>query len=178
MTGAESDPIILFYAGQAADVFGRGIEEIWAWDHEQLEVVHDYIQWLFPLRERSRFNPQAPSLTDGVVEKFLADAVLRGRLKKSLEVMLGFYGFEMLKSDGPVQIKCAPSFRLRSPVWLHPMNHNHLRLTRILSSIRTLGLEKESAALFSCLAEIYRVRPDKITADTFQYWQRAAEGTA
>lgn len=52
-----------FYLGKEADSQGRTIEEIWEWDHEDLEDTHDYIQWLFPLQERSAFNPDAPVLT-------------------------------------------------------------------------------------------------------------------
>ena len=56
-------PLVRFYRGDAPDARGRTLDDILAWDDEQLEAVHDYIQWLFPLDEPSRFNPDAPLLT-------------------------------------------------------------------------------------------------------------------
>lgn len=52
--------IVPFYLGESPDVEGRKIKEIWAWDFETLECAHDYIQWLFPLTEKSHFNSNAP----------------------------------------------------------------------------------------------------------------------
>jgi hypothetical protein len=48
--------ILTFYQGQSPDSSGRMIETIWSWDYQKLEYTHDYIQWLFPLKEKSRFN--------------------------------------------------------------------------------------------------------------------------
>jgi Opioid growth factor receptor (OGFr) conserved region len=46
------------------DSEGRKLAEIWAWDFEELECAHDYIQWLFPLMEVSAFNPDAPLVNE------------------------------------------------------------------------------------------------------------------
>jgi hypothetical protein len=56
------------------------------------------------------------------------------------------------------------------------MNHNHLRLTRILRSTLLLGLEAESAALFHALNAIYREYPTRISARTHAFWSDAAAG--
>jgi hypothetical protein len=42
---------------------GRYLREIQEWPDDQLESVHDYIQWLFPLPEPSGFNVAAPALS-------------------------------------------------------------------------------------------------------------------
>jgi hypothetical protein len=52
--------IVAFYLNQRPDSQGRMIEDIWLWDSHRLEYTHDYIQWLFPLKQKSRFNPDAP----------------------------------------------------------------------------------------------------------------------
>ena len=62
-----------FYAGRGTDSEGRTLQEIRRWDFQRLEAVHDYIQWLFPLRVRSQFNPDAPLLDDETVRRFLTD---------------------------------------------------------------------------------------------------------
>ena len=82
--------IVPFYLGQA-DAKGRMIQEIWAWDFKQIEGIHDYIQWLFPLPERSSFNPDAPVVDDEVIQAFHTSTDLRHNLLKSLTLMLRFY---------------------------------------------------------------------------------------
>ena len=54
--------IIGFYNGTESDHRGRCLREIQEWPDDQLESVHDYIQWLFPLPEPSGFNVAAPVL--------------------------------------------------------------------------------------------------------------------
>ena len=169
------DRIVAFYRHHAPDDSGRMLRAIWTWDHDRLEAVHDYIQWLFPLREPSLFNDRAPLLTDDTVAAFTGEAALRDALKHSLAMMLDFYGLDLQeRPDGRVRIVESASFARRSDNWVVPYNHNHLRLTRILASVRSLGLPGYSATLFECLEKIYEARPDAISAVTFGYWQRAA----
>jgi hypothetical protein len=52
-----------FYRGTQLDSSGRMLHEIWDWTDDDLEAIHDFIQWLFPLPEPSQFNPDAPLLT-------------------------------------------------------------------------------------------------------------------
>ena len=85
-------PLLAFYRGAGPDAAGRTIDEIWAFDHRQLEMVHDFIQWLFPLPEPSRFNPDAPLLTAADMAAFRAAPALRARALRSLDLMLAFYG--------------------------------------------------------------------------------------
>ena len=56
--------LIEFYRGIAPDSEGRTLADLWAFSDDEMEEVHDFIQWMFPLREPSRFNPDAPLLTD------------------------------------------------------------------------------------------------------------------
>ena len=45
--------IVPFYLGEQPDTEGRMINEIWAWDLDKLEYIHNYIQWLFPITEKN-----------------------------------------------------------------------------------------------------------------------------
>ena len=168
------DPLLRFYRLDGTDARGRTLTEIWAWDAARLEGVHDYIQWLFPLPEPSAFNPHAPILTTETIETFRADPELRQRLLRSLALMLEFYGLA-LESDGngAPRIERARDFAAKSAGWLRPGDHNHLRLTRILTSARLLGLDEHSQALYRCLAAIARDHPHAVSATTLDYWQRA-----
>src|SRR5262245_5587601 len=59
-----------FYRGEGTDAEGRRLDDILAWRDGRLEAVHDFIQWLFPLPEPSRFNPDAPLLTPHDIAAF------------------------------------------------------------------------------------------------------------
>ncbi|MEZ0230239.1 MAG: opioid growth factor receptor-related protein [Planctomycetota bacterium] len=168
-----TDPILAFYRG-SPDTRGRTLDEILAWDDERLEDVHDYIQWLFPTTRRSDFNPFAPVLTEGTIAAFRADASLRARLRASLERMLRFYGFERVELRGQPVVRRAANWPLRSPQWLGSGDHNHLRITRILDSLSTLGLEEEAKAFYRELDQLQEDGAGRdIDRETFDYWRDA-----
>jgi hypothetical protein len=91
--------------------------------------------------------------------------------------MLAFYGLEIVALH-PAAVRPAASFTERSENWLTANNHNHLRITRILKSLRILGLETEVTAFFDCLADIYREESTKafpgISDETIRFWHSAA----
>jgi len=165
-----NEKLIAFYRQEGTDDRGRRIDEIWSFSLEELEAVHDYIQWLFPLAERSAFNPGAPLLDDETIAPFREDATLRGNLERSLRVMLDFYGLAIAGQE----ILRVPTFTERSRNWLTPYNHNFLRLTRILKSLSLLGLDDRATQLMACLEGIDRHRPGVIGAETMRYWRAAA----
>jgi len=169
------DPIVIFYLGRSADHEGRRLEDIWTWDNRKLEGTHDYIQWLFPLREMSPFNQDAPILTSEAIDEFLKNDELRKRVRTSLEIMLKFYGLKsVVTANGIIEISKAHDFDERCREWITPCNHNFLRLTRIIKSLKILGLLNWALALFSCLEKIYRMNSSEIGAETFAYWKAAA----
>ncbi|MGE4062304.1 MAG: opioid growth factor receptor-related protein [Rhodospirillaceae bacterium] len=155
-----------FYRGVGTDAAGRTIEQIWAWDAKRLEMVHDYIQWLFPLPERSRFNPSAPLLTAADIAAFRTDTDLQARALRSLDLMLRFYGLER----GP-HIGRSADFSAAAH-WLQPLNHNHLRLTRIMLFLRHAALTAQADSLLSCLVDIAAKEGKAAIADrTLQFWR-------
>lgn len=166
-----NDTLLRFYAGKGTDDRGRTIADIWAYSHDALESVHDYIQWLFPLADASAFNPGAPLLDDETIGRFRRDVTLRGNLERSLRVMLDFYGLAIAGQE----ILRVPSFGERSRNWLTPGNHNFLRLTRILKSLSMLGLADRARQLLQALEEIERKRPGIIGERTMGFWSRAVQ---
>ena len=167
--------IIQFYSGAQPDDRGRYLSDIHKWTDDQLESVHDFIQWMFPLRERSGVNLTAPILDADTIREFKSRPELQENLRVSFARMVKFYGMEINGSGPQRTIEPASNFRERSNVWLHPHNHNHLRMTRIIKSLRLLGLEMEARAFFDCLASLYHSHSRAISPDTFRYWQSAIE---
>jgi hypothetical protein len=145
--------LIAFHRGTGADSEGRLLEEILAWPDLKLEAVHDYIQWLFPLPEPSAFNPRAPLLDAETIATFRADPALAASLRRAFRRMREFY---------------------QSPHWMEPGNHNLLRLTRILKSLRLLGLEDEAAELHAWLESLPPEARARIGARAYAFWREAA----
>jgi opioid growth factor receptor-like protein len=166
-----SDPIVSFYRG-GRDSAGRTLAEILAWDDDRLEAVHDYIQWVFPTRQPSGVNPDAPLVSDRTAEAFATDPALRDALLRALDRMLTFYG---CRRNG-ARIEMDPArFLERARTWLRPGNHNHLRLTRIMQSLSALGLPDEARGLQRCLLEDVADGPGGglVTGRTRQFWKTA-----
>lgn len=173
---SEDSLLLQFYSGRSPDVRGRTIEQIWQQDYEWLEQTHDYIQWLFPLNEKSRFNPNAPLLTKTDIQAFKDNANLRKNLIQSFKLMLDFYGLKIqVTQDGKETITTSESFLKRKQNWVNWGNHNYLRITRILKCLKILGIADYAQAFFQCLSEIYVTEKGEITKLTFSYWQEAVE---
>jgi len=167
--------IIEYYSGAGIDDRGRRLAEIQGWPDESLETVHDFIQWMFPLRERSGVNPSAPILDDNIVTRFRSSPELQANLRLSFIRMLRFYGFECRYSPD-TQVIRGPAYKERISEWMSPGNHNYLRITRILKSLSLLGLEEEARKFFACLADIYNSQGKRdrlISPETFRYWKDA-----
>ena len=90
-------------------------------DH-QAEATHDYIQWFFPLDEPSRSVNGAPVLTELDIDEIKESILVQGNLAKSARWFLGFLE--------------------RNDHWITKYNHNHLRITRVIKSLRLLASDK------------------------------------
>jgi hypothetical protein len=165
--------IVRFHKGEGPDNRGRTLAAILAWDDGRLEAVHDYIQWLFPLDEPSRFNAAAPLLTPADRAAFRQPA-LATNLRRALERMLAFYGLA-LQPTAPPRLTRSDRWRDRSAEWLHPGNHNLLRLTRIIRSLALLGQPDLARALYEALRKECE---GHVTGVTLAYWKEATDADA
>jgi hypothetical protein len=165
--------LITFYRGLGPDNSGRYLRDVQQQSLQELEGVHNYIQWLFPLPEPSAAVPDSPVLTPQDIVEFREDAALKTALLQSFEIMLTFYGLELADVNGQLRVTPAASFPARSQVWLTPYNHNFLRLTRILRCLDQLGCERHARALLEALQDLYLHHSAVIGSTTFRYWQLA-----
>ena len=122
---------------------------------EQLEEVHDYIQWLFPLPSRSAAQPGAPVLSQVEIDAIKADPRAMEALKRAAERMLQFYS--------------------RTDWWLTGQDHNHLRITRIIRSLRLL-IGREAAQRFhQAILTLHDAAGAPINTRSLQFWAEAAQ---
>ena len=173
--------IVRFYDPnvQAKDRRGRTRAAILGWSDDELEYHHDYIQLLFPLPEGSPFNPSAPVIDEAIFSAFRSRLELQTQLRASLQRMLRFYGFQFAPgtADGgelqTLQVVEGANYPEASRNWVRRFNHNHLRITRILRSLRVLGLENEALKFFKALKLVYE--GGKIGQKSMMFWTRAIE---
>jgi len=90
-------------------------------------------------------------------------------------MMVDFYGLR-IAAENPPRIERGHAFEERRENWLQPMNHNHLRITRILRSIHLLGLEDWARAFFEALQDVFEKESSRISQTTFEFWNRAEKG--
>jgi hypothetical protein len=142
-----------FLAGGGVDHAGRAIADVLAFDDATLEARHDFIQWLFPLAEPSGAVPSSPVLSAADVAAIRASAAAQANLRAGAERMLGFYQ--------------------ASGAWLRGYDHNHLRITRIIKSLRLLAGDSEADGFRAAICELARARGARINATTLRYWDSA-----
>jgi hypothetical protein len=167
--------IISFYYGLEANNNHVTLAQILNWDDGQLEAIHNYIQWLFPLETSSGPNPTAPILDQTTIQVFRNDALLKNQLLNSFRRMLSFYGLQMNATTRA--ITRASNFNARAAVWLTPADrnyHNFLRITRIIHSLSILGLQEYAHAFLTIMQDIARNEGSGTVGDgTLRYWQTA-----
>jgi hypothetical protein len=153
-----SHPIVQFFEGSGRDHAGRSLSDMLSFSDRQLEELHDYCQWMFPNRDPSRFNPMAPLVTDEVAAEFGRSPELRSGLSAATDRIERFYRFEDQR-----------------PWWVVPADHNHLRITRILLALRTLGLESRAADFYGKVSAAVRRNPSVVPERTLSFWASASK---
>lgn len=142
-----------FLAGTGRDVRGRTLEDVLALPDRDLEQVHDFIQWLFPLPTRSAAQPDAPILSPGDAEAIRSDPVALANLERASERMLAFYR--------------------DTRHWLRFDDHNHLRITRILLSLRLLCGDDAALRFHDAIMALHAAGGSPVNPRNLRYWTDA-----
>ncbi len=128
--------LLPFYRGEGPNSSGVTLEQILSWDDSRLEAQHHFIQWLFPLTTPSRYNSNSPVLDPTLQRALREDRVVQRNFFRAYHRILRFYGF---RQETTGAILPTDNFAIRSADWATPGNHNLLRITRILTSMRLMG---------------------------------------
>ena len=140
-----------------------------------LESTHDYIQWLFPLEERSRVTPGAPVLLPADIQAFRSDPQIQRHLHIAFNRMLGFYGLAIAHG----KVSKASNWEQRSRNWFTQPTHNNLRITRILKCLMLLGLDREAMAYYTCLRELCTNEDGcAVPHESQGFWKHAISSTS
>lgn len=167
-------PLIAFYTGAGTDHRGRTLSGVLAFSDSELESCHDYIQWLFPLRKPSPYNPEAPIVTDVIATEFRQNQELQIIVHRVLLRMLQFYG--VVLRETPQGFELLAPHNVQDFHWMTPDNHNHRRLTRIIAALKLFAMDTHANALWQGLEQLATSYPECISAATLNYWRLAALG--
>lgn len=165
--------VIDFYCYDGTDEYGRTHQHMIAMSDDRMEADHDYIQWLFPLHEASNFNPDAPIVDRESVKILRANNSAGLRMLNSFERFLNFLGFEYVHGvDGGIVED--PEKEINRKNWQQFGNHNHLRITRAIRSLRLFGFEDDAKDLYDAVIES-ATKANCIGPSAAKYWKLALD---
>ena len=145
--------IVGFLEGVTPDNHGRLLSHIHQFSDEQMETTHDYIQWLFPTDQASQSNYSAPVLSPFDIEDLQQSKRALANLKISAEWFLGFLS--------------------RHNYWISRYNHNHLRITRVIASLRLLAGDDDADQFLASILELVKGKEGQIGQKPIQFWMKA-----
>lgn len=157
-----SNKIIDFYVLETGAPFTWG--DFYSWTYKELEEKHDYIQWIFPLAEKSRCQPHTPVL-DGISVLTIRNNkyLFQSKQCDAFKRMANFYGFDFSKVN--------KEDRGLSKHWVSPHNHNYLRITRILKSLVLFGNQSVASYFYGLLVDMKEF--EDIPSETIKFWHDA-----
>ena len=145
--------IVLFLDNKGANHSGRTLCDVLNMRNEELEDQHDYIQWLFPLKEPSQFAVDSPTLNDSDIKQIKANPNIQANLRTGLETMTSFY--------------------INNHHWLCEHDHNHLRITRIIKSLILLVGIDEAEHFYDTIIDLVTHSKNKVSPENIKYWTDA-----
>ena len=145
--------IVDFLKGAGTDGAGRTVFEVVAMSDSDIEHIHDFIQWLFPLDAPSGANRNAPVVSAGDVEAIHASGLAQIALAAGTDRMAAFYQ--------------------SNHHWLVAQDHNHLRITRIIKSLRLLRGPGEAADFRDLILRLEDRAGRPVSMGSRQYWEQA-----
>jgi hypothetical protein len=165
--------LIDFFYFDGTDDRGRTLAQILCKPDEWLECTHDFIQWLFPLKEKSGANLSAPLIDYELEFAFERYDAGRKHMLKALDRMLKFYGLQRQETI----ISKGDNWALRKGYWFTEPTHNNLRITRMLKSLSALGCGEVALTLLNLLQSLKSEPDSGISDEAIGYWKSAVGNT-
>ena len=142
--------IVGFLEGKTPDQRGRMLSMLWNQTDDEAETIHDYIQWMFPLDEPSQAVNGAPVLNDLDIDEIRENQLAVDNLEKSARWFLGFLE--------------------RNDHWLTNYDHNHLRITRAIKSLRLLTSDTVADAFRDKVTELAGDNLSLVNQKALDFW--------
>jgi len=146
-----------FLSGSGEDHAGRTYQDILDQDDQWLEYTHDWVQWCFPLFEKSQSVKSAPTLESSSEVEVIRTC---SNCKENLRLGLIRYA-EFLRDNDQ---------------WLRYHDHNHLRITRVIKSAKMLMSEEQATEFFNyVMGQVEARATDLVSTISQKYWKQAVD---
>ena len=140
-----------FLSDNGLDARGRSLNQILTESDEFWERTNDFIQWLFPLTEPSRSVRNAPILTDDEIKQIRESETAQANMQRSV-----------------LRYK---EFLAGTTKWRSGYDHNHLRISRVIKSLRLLVSDEAANGFKYWVAGQLGDQIDSIHAESRRHWR-------
>lgn len=152
----------------------RNFEELLKYldgNYEKLEVLHNYVQWLFPLMTHG-MNVHSEPLNREELNLLKQSDNAKKQFLEAFKIILDFWGMKLsFDSDGGIIVIKTDKWKERV-INLVNNKHNFLRITRIIKSLENFGLSEYQKPLITFL--MYEVVVSKSLEEangvSLEYW--------
>jgi hypothetical protein len=148
-----SSEVFIFLTGTNSDRSGRMVDTILQEDDVYWDNTHDFIQWLFPLTEPSRSVRNAPVLTHDEIEQIKESETAQANIQRSV-----------------LRYK---EFLAGTTKWRGGYDHNHLRISRVIKSLRLLVGDEAANGFKYWVAGQLGDQIDSIHAESRRHWRQS-----
>ena len=145
--------IVGFLEGKTPDHRGRMLSMLWIQTDDDAENTHDFIQWMFPLDEPSQAVSGAPVLTNFDIDEIRENQLAIENLEESARWFLGFLE--------------------RNDHWITEYDHNHLRITRVIKSLRLLASDEAADEFRDKVIALAGNNLNLVDAEARDFWNSA-----
>ena len=144
-----------FLLNKEPDFKNRFLQDIWNYSDEEIEHTHDFIQLLFPLDEESKAVSNRIYLdSNEAIFRLKANKLVKENIVKSSRWFLLFLA--------------------RNSQWKRKHDHNYLRITRIIKSLRLLVSDGEANKFYKSFIQLIdETHKSKINLTTLLHWENA-----
>ena len=129
------------------------------------ELVHKFIQWMFPNIDPSEVAPEIEPITKNEAKAIREDKVIIDNFIRGYEWFLNFLGIGLNKETGILHTN--DDWPQRKAELDVRNNHNFRRITRVLYALRELGLCKYMGHLYAFLVIQY----EHFGRECKEYWR-------
>lgn len=155
--------IILFFTADLPAISHGGrllrLSDVRRLNSPELEAIHNYIQWIFPLKKPSRFNLEAPLLTADMIAIFKQNQSFLDNLLNNCMLMTTFWGFSFDLATRRFVPSSPAQF---NNLMTHP--HNFDRITRMLKCLIHFGRRDLALAFYEALVSHVNQSPHRNNA--------------
>ena len=142
-----------FLICEEADFLGRNLQDIWDFSDDEIEQTHDFVQLVFPTNKPSMAVSHGFYLdSETLIEQIKNNPEAKKNIVKSAYWFL--------------------SFLSRNTYWNQKYDHNQLRITRIIESLRLLVSNEEADKFYRSVLKLIE-EDNKVNLNTLVFWKNA-----